>query len=292
MQMAGTREPIFCVHGGAGTIVHLDPLAREMAEQRPFYGLQSQGLYGGAPPLETVDEMATHYLKEIRSVQPQGPYYLAGYCFGTIAAFEMAQRLVAEGEEVALLAMFNGPSPAWIKTWGIFLNQPRFREARQAAARPPESTPAKVARVLRDPERIRKWVAWSGVLARRRVTDTLEGPRVRWSLNHGRPLPEWLRESYFLKLHARAERSYDPRPYPGEILIFSGEDMYDDVTLGWDGLADGGIRTYVVPGEHRDNRDMMRPQNVGFVADVLKGYCETDGQGSQPLGLAAAVAGQ
>jgi hypothetical protein len=37
---------------------------------------------------------------------------------------------------------------------------------------------------------------------------------------------------------------------------------------------------------------MMRPQNVGFVADVLKGYCETDGQGSQPLGLAAAVAGQ
>jgi amino acid adenylation domain-containing protein len=286
MQTSGTREPIFCVHGGAGTIVHLDPLARRLADERPFYGLQSQGLYGGAPPLETVDEMATHYLAEIRSVQPHGPYYLAGYCFGTIAAFEMAQRLVAEGEEVALLAMFNGPSPSWIKTWGIFLNQPRFRQARQAVQKPPASLPAKVVRVLRDPQRIRKWIAWGRVLARRRITDKLEGPRVRWSLKRGRPLPEWLRESYFLRLHARAERAYQPSAYPGELLVFSGEGMYDDLTLGWEGLAQN-IQTYVVPGDHKDNRDMMRPQNVGFVADILTSYCEN---GSETVELAAAGA--
>ena len=104
----------------------------------------------------------------------------------------------------------------------------------------------------------------------------------------GRPLPEWLRESYFLKLHARAERGYDPRPYAGEILIFSGEGMYDDVTLGWAGLAQGGVRTYVVPGEHKDNRDMMRPHHVGYVADILLRYCE-DGTAQGDAGGAAAL---
>ena len=278
MQTTGPREPIFCVHGGAGTIVHLDPLARRLADERPFYGLQSRGLYGGDPPLQTVEEMATHYLAELRSVQPHGPYYLAGYCFGTIAAFEMAQRLIDEGEEVALLAMFNGPSPSWIKEWGTFSNQPRHREARQVAATTRSSRGARVARVLRDPKRLRAWVSWGGVLARRRVTNAVEGPRVRWSLKHGRPLPEWLRESYFLKLHANAELAYEPQPYAGEILMFSGEDMYDDLTLGWDGLAERGIRTFVVPGAHKDNRDMMRPQNVGFVADTLIRCCdESDG---------------
>jgi amino acid adenylation domain-containing protein len=274
MQTTGSREPLFCVHGGAGTIVHLDALAQRFAEQRPFYGLQSRGLYGGAPPLETVEQMAAHYLDEVRSVQPHGPYYLAGYCFGTIVAFEMAQRLVADGEEVALVAMFNGPSPAWIRQWGSFRDHPKQQESRRAAAAERSaSKTARAARVLRDPQRLRAWVKWSRVLARRRLTDRLEGPRVRWSLKHGRPLPEWLRESYFLKLHARAEWAYEPRPYPGELLIFSGEDMYDDVTLGWDGLAKGGIRTYIVPGEHHDNREMMRAEHVGFVADALLAYC-------------------
>jgi hypothetical protein len=138
-------------------------------------------------------------------------------------------------------------------------------------------------RVLRDPQRLRAWVAWGGFTARQRLIRRLEKPRVRWSLKHGRPLPEWLRESYFLHLHMRAERAYDPKPYRGEILAFSGEGMYDDLTLGWDGLADT-IRTYVVPGDHNDNRDMMRPQNVGFVADVLASYCEN---GSDVVELAA-----
>ena len=101
IQPQGTRPPIFCVHGGAGTILHLQPLARRLGGDQPFYGLQSRGLYGGAPPLQTVEEMAAHYLAELRTVQPDGPYYLAGYCFGTIVAFDMAQRARRSGEEVA-----------------------------------------------------------------------------------------------------------------------------------------------------------------------------------------------
>jgi hypothetical protein len=171
--------------------------------------------------------------------------------------------------------MFNGPSPAWIKQWGTFSNQPSHKTAQRAAALPSAPRWVKAGRVLRDPDRLRAWIAWGGVLARRAVTDRLEAPRVRFSLKFGRPLPEWLREGYFLRLHANAERAYEPRPFPGELLVFSGAGMYEDETLGWAGLAEGGLRTYVVPGDHDDNREMMRAHNVGFVAKVLNDYCDT-----------------
>jgi len=116
VQPNGDKIPIFCVHGGAGTILHFQPLSKHLGESQPFYGLQMQGLYGDAPPHLHVEAMATHYLSEIRSVQPRGPYIIAGYCFGAIVAFEIAQQLDRGGERVALLVSINGPSPAYIKT--------------------------------------------------------------------------------------------------------------------------------------------------------------------------------
>ena len=272
MQPQGSKPPIFCVHGGAGTILHLQPLAKHLGTSQPFYGLQAQGLYGGAPPLLTVEEMARHYLSEMRSVQQQGPYYLAGYCFGTIVAFEIAQLLRREGEDVALLAMFNGPSPAWIKKWGWFANQPSHRTARAAAAPPPLSRSAKVLRTLRSKERLSHWLHYGVWKTKRSVQERFEGPRARLSLALGRPLPEWLREHYFLRINFVAERAYDPQPYPGEILMFSGKGMYEDLELGWGGLAERGIVTYEVPGEHKDNRDVMRDAPARWVADVLADY--------------------
>src|SRR5205814_66593 len=125
----------------------LEPLATALGEEQPFYGLQARGLYGGARPLTTVEAMAEHYLAELRSVQAHGPYQLAGYCFGAIVAFDMAQRLVGDGEEVAFLAVFNGPSPSWIRRWGWFGNQPSRR-----VPRPPKAThQEKLVRAVRRP---------------------------------------------------------------------------------------------------------------------------------------------
>ncbi|HEY6397455.1 MAG TPA: amino acid adenylation domain-containing protein, partial [Solirubrobacteraceae bacterium] len=66
IQPRGSRPPLFCFHGGAGTILHLAELSRRLGPDQPFYALQSRGLYGGASPLTTVEEMATHYLSEMR----------------------------------------------------------------------------------------------------------------------------------------------------------------------------------------------------------------------------------
>ncbi len=268
IQTEGSRPPIFCIHGGAGTILHLAALSRRLGPDQPFYGLQSRGLYGGATPLTSVEEMATHYLREMQEVWPEGPWYLGGYCFGSIVAFELAQRLVAQGEEVKLLAVFNGPSPAWIKRWGWHGNQPGWLAKHPRPPRPSVEEVRRnrwvvlrkrLARALRDPRRF-----WTGLM-----WDLWE-PRTRLSLALGRPIPEQLREKYFLELHSKAERAYSPAPFEGSMIVFYGNGMYEEPTLGWDGLAEGGIETFAVPGDHDNNRQAMMEPGVEFVAERLQ----------------------
>jgi amino acid adenylation domain-containing protein len=270
IQPAGSRPPIFCVHGGAGTILHLEPLARRLGRDQPFYGLQSRGLYGGVVPPATVEDMASHYLSEMRQVHQGGPWRLAGYCFGAIVAFEIAQRLVVAGEEVELLAMFNGPSPVWIRRWGWYGNQGSKRVSMPAPPRLPRkqrlaSFLARVRRALREPRRFRSalvWHSWHRGGQR----------RARIALAFRRPLPEQVREEYFLRLHAKAERAYETHGYSGDLLIFYGEDLYEDPELGWGGTTTGEIRAYAVPGNHGNNRQVMMEPHVAFVSERLQAH--------------------
>lgn len=267
IQPSGSRPPLFCIHGGAGTILHLAGLSRRLGPDQPFYALQSRGLYGGAAPLTRVEDMATHYLSEMREVCPEGPWYIGGYCFGAIVAHEIATRLQGAGEEVALLTIFNGPSPAWIKRWGWHGNQPSWLAKNPRPPKPTEEErrrrkrevrKQRVLRALRDPRRV-----WSGLM-----WDLWE-LRTRLALALGRPIPEQLRERYFLDLHAKAERAYEPRMFDGEILLFYGDGLYEDPTLGWEPYATGGVGSFAVPGEHAGNRDAMHEPEVGFVAEHL-----------------------
>ena len=107
IRATGSRPPFFCVHGAGGNVLLFNDLARLLGEDYPFYGIQAYGLDGSKEYLKSIEEMAVHYLKEIRALQPRGPYYLGGFCMGGQVAYEMAQLLRKEGEQVALLAMID-----------------------------------------------------------------------------------------------------------------------------------------------------------------------------------------
>jgi thioesterase domain-containing protein/non-ribosomal peptide synthetase component F len=107
IQPNGSRPPFFCIHGGGGNVLIYRDLSRHLGSDQPFYGLQAQGLDGERPCLTTIEEMASLYVNEIRRIQPHGPYHLGGYCMGGTVAYEMAQQLKAQGEKVALLALFD-----------------------------------------------------------------------------------------------------------------------------------------------------------------------------------------
>src|SRR5262249_30812166 len=104
---SGSKPPLFCVHAAGANVLIYRPLARHLSPDQPVYALQAQGLDGIKLPYTNVEEMATHYIKEILTVQPNGPYFLLGASFGGLVVYEMAQQLIAMGEKVALLVLFD-----------------------------------------------------------------------------------------------------------------------------------------------------------------------------------------
>ncbi|TRW90815.1 non-ribosomal peptide synthetase/type I polyketide synthase [Candidatus Methylobacter oryzae] len=107
IQPEGSKPPLFCVHPAGGHAICYYDLSRCLDKDQPFYGLQASGLEEGQEPYATAEEMAAFYLKTIKEHFPQGPYRLAGWSFGGLIAFELAQQFRVQGDEVALLALFD-----------------------------------------------------------------------------------------------------------------------------------------------------------------------------------------
>lgn len=82
VQPNGSRPKFFCFHGAGGNVLSYRELSLHLGNDQPFYGLQCQGLDGTSPLLTRVEDMASIYVKAIRKVQPDGPYFLGGYCMG------------------------------------------------------------------------------------------------------------------------------------------------------------------------------------------------------------------
>ncbi|MCT7967818.1 AMP-binding protein [Laspinema sp. D1] len=107
----GKKRPFFYVHPRSGSVLLYANLARYFDFDRPLYALQALGLDGKQEPLNRVEDMAAHYIREIQTIQPKGPYLLGGRCFGGRVALEMAQKIQAQGEKVATLAIVEAGTP-------------------------------------------------------------------------------------------------------------------------------------------------------------------------------------
>ena len=137
--VSGRGTPIFCVHGMGGAPGYARKLAS--GTDRPIYGFRAEGLLAGELPRPNIAQMAKGYLREVRTVQPRGPYLLFGQCGAAMIAYEMAQQLVGEGETVAGLILadpthkdqlLNDFTP-WLTTSGEALARTQKKFANQIA---------------------------------------------------------------------------------------------------------------------------------------------------------------
>ena len=240
IQPAGSRPPLFCFHGAGGNVLTYRDLSKHLGLDQPFYGLQSQGLDGSGPPLTSIEDMAALYSKEIRKVQPYGPYFLGGYCGGGTIAFEVAQQLRADGEPVALLALFDTmnwsriPRTARSKTAYAFQ-----RLVFHAASFLSLDLKGKSQFFREKMEVLRSRIpVWQGMLLAKlnRHADNSTST----SLVLGR----------IWQTNDRACWSYVPKPYPGKITDFRPAKQYrifSQVGLKWDQLAQEGQEVIVLP---------------------------------------------
>ena len=107
----GHKPPFFLVAGMFGNVLNLRHLAHLIGSDRPFFGLQARGLLGDEAPHRSIEAAATDYIAEMRQVQPHGPYHLGGFSGGGITAYEIAQQLRAQGEDIAALVLLDTPLP-------------------------------------------------------------------------------------------------------------------------------------------------------------------------------------
>jgi len=110
IQSEGKEPPFFCIHGHFGNVMFLRDLAMKLGKDRPFYGIQSVGLAGNEEPLTSIDEMADRYIREMKAIQPNGPYHFGGYCYGTMVSRAIAKKLDDMGEQYAPPIMID-PQP-------------------------------------------------------------------------------------------------------------------------------------------------------------------------------------
>ncbi|MFF8911585.1 amino acid adenylation domain-containing protein, partial [Streptomyces olivaceoviridis] len=103
----GAGIPLFCVHPAGGLSWAYAGLSAHLPPEQRLYGLQARVLTDPLRPEENVAAMAEDYLRQIRMVQPEGPYRLLGWSFGGVLAHAMAVALQRDGERVELLALLD-----------------------------------------------------------------------------------------------------------------------------------------------------------------------------------------
>ena len=125
----GDRPPFFYAHGVFGDIASLTNVIPLLDADQPIYGLQAIGLNPDLAPDRSIEQMAARYVEAIRQVQPKGPYYLGGFCFGGVLAYEIARQFEQIGEHTALLAIIEGSAPRQFHRQASLFNPQRMRIA-------------------------------------------------------------------------------------------------------------------------------------------------------------------
>lgn len=121
VQPLGNAPPLFFVPGGAGELFVFEALARELGANQPLHvmDLYAFGDQPSAPeessetPPLTMADIAGRMIRDMRAIQPHGPYQLAGYSLGGNIALEIAQQLQAHSETVAMVLLLDCDGPGY-----------------------------------------------------------------------------------------------------------------------------------------------------------------------------------
>jgi len=257
IQPTGTRPPFFCVHAIGANILNYRLLSKYLGTDQPFYGFQSQGLDGVQAPHTSVEQMAAHYITEMKSVQPNGPYLLGGGSGGGIIAFEMARQLEQAGDEIGLLVLIDT------------LRRPRRRQTSFLARvkRLVLVADAHVGELLvrSRSERYTYAADW--------VREKLRQVRVRFRRSTGDRRLNIIGVGLdaAIKANRAAVNSYVPKPYSGRItqLLARQRSMRtaeDPRLVAWSELTNAGLEVRFIDGNHDT---MLEEPHVQVLADTL-----------------------
>jgi amino acid adenylation domain-containing protein len=233
LESGGTKSPLFCIHPLGGNVFNYYDLSKKLQIDRPIYGLQARGIDGKQPPFERIEDIASYFIKSIKTIQPHGPYLVLGYSFGGIVAFDIARQLTELGDQVDFLGLLDIRCPTIVDI------DPPLRERLNVQIDRLRSL------TLRQKLQyfINRVLFGQSMDYRGKVVTTLSNLDIF--------TPELLR---VLDCNSQAKKAYQPQTYAGKATIFWSEyqdpyiNEYPD--LGWGNFITGGVDVQRVPGNH------------------------------------------
>ena len=259
MKPEGTRPPLFLVHSLTGDVLIYRDLVRRLAREQPAWGLEALGGDGRQLPKLAIPEMARHYIDEIRKLQPRGPYYLAGLCYGGDVAYEMAHQLEAAGEPVGLVGLIDA-NPLGLRPRTTTSGRVRehVRELRELPSAERSAFLRSTGRNVR--ERVEKEVRW-------RIKKHLY-------LDRGRALRATSMED-MMELNYEAAVGYVTPSYGGRVTLFRvcGENerpKQGDSRMRWAEFAAGGLDVRDVVTNGGGHISVLFEPHVSALAEALE----------------------
>jgi len=247
LQTKGTKPPLFCVPPSASTAMQVEKLAKYLGEDQPVYSFEYAGMDGKSEPFTSINMMAKAFIQELRIVQPEGPYYLSGLCFGGLVAFDMAQQLVSQGQEVAFIGVLDSNFP------------PRNRKSL-----------------------IYYYILTKQFIANIRGTEyKLHVPdleRASKGFSDDDPLKKRFQHAF--TTHHVARMGYSSPPYPGVITRFSTDSPHAHrSTKGWQNASTKALDVQMIPGGHGARKQegqtsFMKEPNIQVLSQILSDKLE------------------
>lgn len=251
------RSQLFLMHPIGGGVMCYSGLARQLAADQPMFGLQAPGYDDDETPLTSIEELAERYASAIQQQQPHGPYLLGGWSFGGAVAFATAQRLLARGERIGLVALLDvyplgdpdGFAPlSDLQLLQLFLDDLAAQSGKRPGELLPDGLPADGAF-----ERLTAEARRSGILPRELTAEQLQ------------------RLLAVFRANRTAARAYAAAPLAAPLLLLRAEgSAYARPGLpdgGWHAVARGGWSMQTLPGDHYS---MLLPPNLGQLAAILQ----------------------
>lgn len=241
IQPVGTKSPLYIVHGAGGNVVNFYGLTTRIGTDQPVYGVQAQALEANQPAFHRIEEMAAHYLEEIRRAQPKGPYHLLGYSFGGIVVLEMAHQLRVAGETIGMLGMLDTRAKEYIPV-----------AQGEAHAPAPINVPkhGRLTEYFRRNRGHGNSKAWLEFFVK-----DLKERRVRYTTVLAAKMlskiPASLKDTH--EINSYAARKYNVKPFAGKLTLFRAsvqEDRSIPADNGWGPIFSEGIEVHETPGDH------------------------------------------
>jgi thioesterase domain-containing protein/aryl carrier-like protein len=258
IQPAGRRPPFFWIHGDYSAIA----LPRYLGPDQPLYGLEHQGQDGYPATYTDVETIAAYYGREIRAVQPHGPYFLGGYSFGAIIALELAQQMNKLDEDVAFLALLDPPSlrggTAASSSAKSISETSAGSSARRDAIRKHVRKLTQVKpehRLMYVSSRLASRVAIAFTKRRSVITRFTKKLIYRSYLRMNQRLPLSVRSRYILDIYEKAKQRYTAQKYQGPAILFKGENRFYNQPFDWEQLLQGEVEVYEVLVNHMKLRE-------------------------------------